>query len=208
MKPWPDPTWTRQLDLRLLEEVRTFHIRSDQQHYNRDLWSNEFTIPFWRTVTLSTGISSSTRWWGQFGNYTHSSIVSLRSILGGSSYQLQLVNLSFHLPYLSQRINLAYKDIVPSIGASIPSWCSTRPDKGFPLSRFTCHRILVQFVCSSGLHDGYVRIEVFTELTMTNDVFRDVTPCGSCKNWCFGGTQCHLHQGDKNQWTRNNASYK
>jgi hypothetical protein len=30
-----------------------------------------------------------------------------------------------------------------------------------------------------------------------NGVFWDVTPCGSCKNIRFGGTQRLLHQGDK-----------
>jgi hypothetical protein len=34
----------------------------------------------------------------------------------------------------------------------------------------------------------YVRLEVFAAVNMKNDVFRDVTPCGSCKNRCFGGT--------------------
>jgi hypothetical protein len=33
-----------------------------------------------------------------------------------------------------------------------------------------------------------VRFEVFTAVTMKNGVFRDVTPCGSCKNRWFGGT--------------------
>jgi hypothetical protein len=28
----------------------------------------------------------------------------------------------------------------------------------------------------------YVRLEVFTAVTMKNGVFWDVTPCGSCKN--------------------------
>jgi hypothetical protein len=28
----------------------------------------------------------------------------------------------------------------------------------------------------------YVRFEVFTAVTMKNDVFWDVTPCGFCKN--------------------------
>jgi hypothetical protein len=32
------------------------------------------------------------------------------------------------------------------------------------------------------------RFEVFTAVTMKNGVFRDVTPCGSCKNRRFGGT--------------------
>jgi hypothetical protein len=34
----------------------------------------------------------------------------------------------------------------------------------------------------------YVRLEVFTAVTMKNGVFWDVTPCGSCKNRRFGGT--------------------
>jgi hypothetical protein len=41
---------------------------------------------------------------------------------------------------------------------------------------------------------------------MKNGVFWDITPCGSCKNRCFGGTRGLLHQGDKNRWTRNKAS--
>jgi hypothetical protein len=44
-----------------------------------------------------------------------------------------------------------------------------------------------------------VRFEVVTALTMKNDVFWDVTPCGSCKNRRFGGTWRLLHQGDKNR---------
>jgi hypothetical protein len=51
-----------------------------------------------------------------------------------------------------------------------------------------------------------VRFEVFTAVTMKNGVFWDVTPCGSCKNWRFGGTQHLHHQGDKNRWTKNNVS--
>jgi hypothetical protein len=34
----------------------------------------------------------------------------------------------------------------------------------------------------------YVRLEVFTAVTMKNGVFWDDTPCGSCKNRRFGGT--------------------
>jgi hypothetical protein len=33
-------------------------------------------------------------------------------------------------------------------------------------------------------------------VTMKNDVFWVVTPCGSCKNRRFGGTWRLLHQGD------------
>jgi hypothetical protein len=43
-------------------------------------------------------------------------------------------------------------------------------------------------------------------IIIKNGVFWDVTPWGSCKNRCLGGTWRLLHQGDKNRWTRNNAS--
>jgi hypothetical protein len=35
---------------------------------------------------------------------------------------------------------------------------------------------------------SYVRLEVFTTVTMKNGVFCGVTPCSSCKNRLFGGT--------------------
>jgi hypothetical protein len=34
----------------------------------------------------------------------------------------------------------------------------------------------------------FLRLEVFTAVTMKNDDFWDVTPCGSCKNRRFGET--------------------
>jgi hypothetical protein len=34
---------------------------------------------------------------------------------------------------------------------------------------------------------SFVTFEVFTAVTMNNAVFWDITPCGSCKNRCFGG---------------------
>jgi hypothetical protein len=46
-------------------------------------------------------------------------------------------------------------------------------------------------------HKLFLRFEVFTEVTMKNAVFWDVTPCGY-KNRCLGGTQRLHHQGDKN----------
>jgi uncharacterized protein YbcV (DUF1398 family) len=45
---------------------------------------------------------------------------------------------------------------------------------------------------------GRVSFEVFTAVTMKNGVFWGVTPCGSCKNRRFLGTQRLLHQDDKN----------
>jgi hypothetical protein len=43
-------------------------------------------------------------------------------------------------------------------------------------------------MCSLHLEQTYVRFEVFTAVSMKNAFFRDVTPRGSCKNRCFGGT--------------------
>jgi hypothetical protein len=37
-----------------------------------------------------------------------------------------------------------------------------------------------------------VRFDVFTAVTMTNGVFWDVTPCGSCENRLFRGTYCRV----------------
>jgi hypothetical protein len=51
----------------------------------------------------------------------------------------------------------------------------------------------------------YVRFEVFMAVSMKNSVFGDVTPCGSCKNPCFGGTWRLYHQCDKNRWARNSV---
>jgi hypothetical protein len=45
----------------------------------------------------------------------------------------------------------------------------------------------------------YVRFEFFTAVTMTNGVFWNVTPFGSCKNRHFGGTLRLPHQGNKNR---------
>jgi hypothetical protein len=53
--------------------------------------------------------------------------------------------------------------------------------------------ILSMFVTmTNSLH---VRFEVFTVVTMNNDVFWDVMPCDCCKNRCFRGTY-HLHHKD------------
>jgi hypothetical protein len=45
----------------------------------------------------------------------------------------------------------------------------------------------------------FVRFEVFTAMTMKNDVFWDVRPCSSCKNLRFGGILRFHHRGDKNR---------
>jgi hypothetical protein len=44
-----------------------------------------------------------------------------------------------------------------------------------------------------------VRFEAFMAVTMKNEVFWDVTPCGSSKNRHFGGSLSLQHQGDKNR---------
>jgi hypothetical protein len=61
------------------------------------------------------------------------------------------------------------------------------------------------------LEDGYNYRHIgrlWTTGFLKNGVFWVVTPCGSCKNRRFGGTWRLLHQGNKNQWTRNNTSRK
>jgi hypothetical protein len=40
---------------------------------------------------------------------------------------------------------------------------------------------------------------------MKNTAFRDVTPCGSCKNWRFGRTYRFHHQGDRNRRARSSC---
>jgi hypothetical protein len=75
-------------------------------------------------------------------------------------------------------------------------------------TRATQHHIPEDGILHGGLHIisfinanifQFVRFEVFTAVAMKNDVFWDVTPCGSCKNRRFGGTWHLLHQGDKNR---------
>jgi hypothetical protein len=50
------------------------------------------------------------------------------------------------------------------------------------------HLILSQYFMEPKSPLPHVRFEVFTAVTMKNDVFWDVTPCGSCKNQRFRGT--------------------
>jgi hypothetical protein len=51
---------------------------------------------------------------------------------------------------------------------------------------------------------GMFRYNKVTTNALKNSIFWDVTPCGSCKNRVSEGL---LNQGDKNWWTRNNASW-
>jgi hypothetical protein len=44
-------------------------------------------------------------------------------------------------------------------------------------------------------NDNFVRVEIFTAVTMKNSVVWDVTPYGSFKNRLFGGSYCLYHQG-------------
>jgi hypothetical protein len=52
----------------------------------------------------------------------------------------------------------------------------------------------------------YKRFNVFTAVTMKNAVFRDVTPCGCCKNRRFGGTYRLRPRDNKNRRACNNVS--
>jgi hypothetical protein len=53
------------------------------------------------------------------------------------------------------------------------------------------------------LMDYWLTTEHF--LMLKNAVFWDVMPCGSCKNWHFGGTY-RLHHHDKDWWAGNSIS--
>jgi hypothetical protein len=52
------------------------------------------------------------------------------------------------------------------------------------------------------------RTKVFTAVTMKKSVFRDVTPCGSCKNRRFGGKYRIHNQRDNNRRVKNNVNSK
>jgi hypothetical protein len=49
-------------------------------------------------------------------------------------------------------------------------------------------KIQTEHLLNADLEHKYVRVEVFTVVTMKNGVFWDVMPPGSCKNRHFGGT--------------------
>jgi hypothetical protein len=69
--------------------------------------------------------------------------------------------------------------------------------------------MIPQWVCHSASQSDLLttsRFEIFTEVTMKNSVFWDVTPWGSCKNRICGGIYCFHLQGDTNRRTRNNFS--
>jgi hypothetical protein len=54
--------------------------------------------------------------------------------------------------------------------------------------------------------NNFIRFGVIMAVTMMHAIFWDVTPCSSCKNWCFGGTYHLQHQDKKNQQARNISS--
>jgi hypothetical protein len=64
-------------------------------------------------------------------------------------------------------------------------------------------RMMIVWVHKKGckaIHgQNYVGFEVFTAVTMKKAVIWNVTPCGSCNNRRFGGTQRLHHQVDKNR---------
>jgi hypothetical protein len=53
------------------------------------------------------------------------------------------------------------------------------------------------FLIQNGINQGDALSPML--FNVENDVFWDVTPCGSCKNRSFGGNWRLLHQGDKNR---------
>jgi hypothetical protein len=55
-------------------------------------------------------------------------------------------------------------------------------------TQFVPHRRHITSLLQSSASSCYVRFEVFMAVTMKNGIFWDVTPFGSCKNRCFGGT--------------------
>jgi hypothetical protein len=92
-------------------------------------------------------------------------------------------------------------------GAPEPVWTMWRSDNVLPhrdsLYRFRyCGSSSINGVIFNLLNiNMLVGYEVSTAVTMKNALFWDVTPCGSCKNRRFGGTQRLHHQGDKNRLT-------
>jgi hypothetical protein len=54
-------------------------------------------------------------------------------------------------------------------------------------TEFVLHRRHITSPLQSPASKCYVRLEVFTAVTMKNVVFWDVTPCDSCKNRRYGG---------------------
>jgi hypothetical protein len=73
-------------------------------------------------------------------------------------------------------------------------------------TQFVLHRRHIMSPLQSSAGYCYARFEFFTVVTMKNAIFWEVTPCGSCKNRRFGGTQRLHHKGDNNRWTRHNVS--
>jgi hypothetical protein len=71
---------------------------------------------------------------------------------------------------------------------SVPLWKDQQKTNGtgYPLSSY----FLIEFKSNESFKyvRNDVRIEAFKAVTMKNGVFWDVTPCGSCKKRCFGGT--------------------
>jgi hypothetical protein len=63
---------------------------------------------------------------------------------------------------------------------------SIRETEGWP--RLYAEKLLNALFRKNGNKNRAVRFEVFTAVTMKNDVFWDVTPSGSCKDRRFGGT--------------------
>jgi hypothetical protein len=79
------------------------------------------------------------------------------------------------------------------LGTQSASQRFTPPSEASPFLTWNVTTILfslhqIAYTRRSPLANHTARFEVFTAVTMKNDVFWDVTPCGSCKNRRFGGT--------------------
>jgi uncharacterized protein with PIN domain len=59
----------------------------------------------------------------------------------------------------------------------------------FGIKECDCMQQKVQGKTVKITYNNYIQVmfEVFMAVTKKNAVFWDVTPCGSCKNRCFGG---------------------
>jgi hypothetical protein len=70
----------------------------------------------------------------------------------------------------------------------------------------TSQETLIFCYTAQPVNKYYVRIEVFSAVTMENAVLWDVKQSGSCMNRRVTGTYRLHHQGDKNRRAKNSVS--
>jgi hypothetical protein len=75
------------------------------------------------------------------------------------------------------------------------------------LAVINVHNLKFSTIYNNADSSTVVRFEVFTAVTLKNGVFWDVTPCGFCKNQCFGATYRLLHQVGISSQRASVASY-